>query len=427
MAINVNGQADSTWTLQMCINRALQQNIQIQQTFLNNEVNQINAEQAKASRFPSINANVNQNFGWGKQLDEKNEFGSFSGSNSTNYSVSSSINLYNGFKIRNTIKQSELEYLAGQYEIETMKELISLSVLDAYLQVLYAEEQVKNSEKQIESTKEQLRLSEERMKLGAISKSEYLQVKSELASENLTLANAQSLLAMNKIALMQLMELPATSDFSVEHPDFGNLANQFRNPIADSVFKTAISIKPQIKKSELAKQIAEFDVDITKAGYQPVLSLSGGLSTNYESGSNLTYDYLVRNKISPSISLSLSIPIYQNKQVRSNVSIAKIGIISAKLNETDTKNQLRKEIEQACSNVITAEKEFEASLEQYNATIESYNVAAEKFNQGLINSVDFLIQKTSLITSESQLLQSKYNLVFSYKILDFYLGIPLTL
>jgi outer membrane protein len=120
-------------------------------------------------------------------------------------------------------------------------------------------------------------------------------------------------------------------------------------------------------------------------------------------------------------------PIYQNKQIRTNVSISKIGLETSKLNDMGTKNQLRKEVEQACTNVITAEKEYEASQEKFNAAVESYNVTAEKFNQGLINSVDFLIQKTNLISSESQLLQSKYNLVFSYKILDFYLGIPLTL
>jgi outer membrane protein len=428
VAENTQGQAaDRIWTLQMCINQALQQNIQIQQSVLNNEVNQLNTGQARASRFPSVSASVNTGAGWSRQLNDNNEFGTYSGSNNMSYSVAYDVRLYNGFKIRNSIRQSEMECQAGQYEIETMKESVSLSVLDAYLQVLYAGEQVKNGEKQIELTEEQLHLSEERMNLGAISKSEYLQVRSELASENLTLAKAQSLLAVNRITLMQLMELPASSDFSIEQPDFGNFINQFRKPVADSVFATALEIKPRIKNSELLKKIAGLDVDIARAGYQPVLSLNGGLSTAYTSQSDLTYVYQEVNKISPSIGLSLSMPIYQNKQIRTNVSISKIGLETSKLNDMGTKNQLRKEVEQACTNVITAEKEYEASQEKFNAAVESYNVTAEKFNQGLINSVDFLIQKTNLISSESQLLQSKYNLVFSYKILDFYLGIPLTL
>lgn len=107
--------------------------------------------------------------------------------------------------------------------------------------------------------------------------------------------------------------------------------------------------------------------------------------------------------------------------------MAKIGYQTAELNELDTRNQLRKNIEQACQDVLSAQTEYQANVENYNATSESSVLSDEKFKQGLINSVDYLVSKTNLIVAESQLLQSKYNLIFSYKILDFYLGIPLTL
>jgi outer membrane protein len=429
LLLHAEGQkADTTWTLQTCIQHALQQNIQVRKTTLTTEVNRINADQKKASRFPSVSASVSQNFAWAKTLGSNNAYSSYSGSNSTGYSVSSSVNLYNGFKTRKTIRQAELTYQSGQYDVETQKESISLSVLDAYLQVLYAEEQVKNTEKQVESTTEQLRLAEERMKLGAISRSDYLEVKSELASENLTLANAQSLLVEDRVTLMQLMELPVTSDsFDIDRPDMASLVNKGLHPKPDSVYNIALGIKPQIKSYALSKQVAELDVDVAKAGYQPVLSLSGGVSTGYTSGYSLAYDYQVRNRITPSVGLTLSIPIYQNKEVRSEVAIAKIGVQTAELNETNTKNTLRKNIEQACTDVMSAQKKFESSQESYNSAQESYQVALEKYNVGLINSVDFLIQKTSLITAESELLQAKYNLVFSYKTLDFYSGVSLTL
>ena len=112
--------------------------------------------------------------------------------------------------------------------------------------------------------------------------------------------------------------------------------------------------------------------------------------------------------------------IFQNKQVKSSVAIANIGYQSAELNELNTKNELRKEIEQACVDVLSRQIEYEASLESYKSYEESYTLAEEKFNNGLINSVDFLFEKTNLISAESDLLQSKYKLIFSYKILDFY-------
>jgi outer membrane protein len=420
--------ADSTWNLQYCISQALEKNIQVQKSVLTSEVNELTVKQSKASRFPSVSASVGQNFSWDKSLNATtNQYGSYEGSNSTSYGINSSVTLYNGFKTQNTIKQSSVNYEAGKYNTETTREEISLSVLKAYLQVLYSQEQVKNAQKQVESTTDQMRLAEERQRLGVISKADYLQVKSQLASEKSTLANAEKTLAINKLTLLQLMEMPASTSFTLVVPDSSQSILQYRQPQADSVYTKALGIKPQIKSAQLNVESAQIDVDIAKASYQPTLTLSGGVNTGYSSGlSGLAYDYQVKNRISPTVGLSLSIPIYQNLQAKTKVATAKVGVKTAELTELNTRNELRKAIEQACVDVTSYEKAFEAGMEEYYSAQESFAVAEEKFNNGMINSVDFLIQKTNLISAESSLLQAKYNLLFSYKTLDFYTGTPLT-
>jgi len=415
--------ADSIWTLQKCIQYSLDKNIDVRKSGLTVEKNIVNSDQAKSSRFPSLSASISQNQSWSKT----GQNGNYSSNSGTNYGVSSSVVLFSGNKINNTIKQSELSFEASQYDSETMKESISLNVLDAYLQVIYSEELVKNSTKQVESTTQQLHLAQERMKLGAISKSDYLQVKSQLASEKLTLANAEKQLALNRLNLMQLMELPVSQNFEIEYPNISDSLNQNMNPIAQDIYNKSLEIKPQIKSSELNLENAQLNVAIAKSGYLPQLSLEGGLNTGYSNSIDFSYGSQVKNGIIPSLGLTLSIPIYQNKQVRTRVDVAKIDKQTAELNNSYTKNQLRKAVEQACVDVTSSEKEFEASREEFNAATESYQVAEEKFNQGLLSSVEFLIQKTNLIAAESKFLQSKFNLIFTYKTLDFYKGIPLTL
>jgi len=135
----------------------------------------------------------------------------------------------------------------------------------------------------------------------------------------------------------------------------------------------------------------------------------------------------LNNGVKPAVGFSLSIPIYQKKQAKTSVAIAKLGYADAELSEIDTRNQLRKSVEQACLDVSSAQVEYEASIEKYRATKESSALSDERFKQGFINSVDYLVSKTNLIVAESQMLQSKYKLIFSYKILDFYTGIPLSL
>jgi len=417
------------WTLEECINYALSKNIQIKKTGLTNDKNQLFSDQAQANRLPSVNASVRENLNWYKGFDSTTgSYGSSSGANSTNYSLSSSVSLYNSQKLTNKIKMAELDLQSGLLYSETVKESVGLNILNAYLQVLYAYESVSNAEKQIVSTTEQLNLSKERMDLGVISMSDYLQIKSELAAEKSTLASAQSQLAMGKVTLMQLMELPVDGSFEVSSPNLDSLLIDSASPDAQEIYQLALGIKPQIKNAELTKESALLDVKIAKADGLPSLSMDAGLSTGYSSlTKNSGYPSQLQDKVNPSVGLSLSIPIFQKKQVKTNVAIANITVSDAELDEINTKNELRKNIEQACADVVSAKSQYAASQEQNQSTQESYDVTTEKYKQGLLNSVDFLIQKTNLITSESKLLQSKFNVIFSYKVLDFYKGIPLAL
>lgn len=425
-----SGNAQSkTWTLEECITYALGKNIQVQKADLTNDQNQLNSDQSKANRLPSVNASVSENFNWYKGFDSATgQYGSSSGSNSTNYGLSSNVLLYGGDQLKNRIKQAELNFQSGKYYSESVRESVGLNILNAYLQVLYGYENVKNAEKQIESTAEQLALAKERMDLGVISLSDYLQIKSELSSEKSTLVSAKSQLAIDNVTLEQFMELPVDPNFAIISPNLDSLLVESVQPNAQEIYNLALGIKPEIKNIELTKESTALDVDIAKASYLPSISMNAGLSSGYSSliaGSG--YATQLSDKVNPSIGLSLSIPIFQKKQVKTNVSLANIAVTNAELDVVNTKNQLRKEIEQACVDVVSAQSQYTASLELKQSAQESYDVTAEKFKVGLLNSVDFLVQKTSLINSESKLLQSKYSLIFKYKVLDFYKGISLVL
>jgi len=415
------------WTVDDCIQYALEKNIQVQQAKISNSINEENLKYSKSAWYPSLNGSARQNFSWSNQSNTTGGSTVFSGTNGTNISVSSGLTVFNGLRLKNNVKKSETDYEAGKFYTEVIKENVSLNVLNAYLQVLYAEEQVKNSNNQVASTAEQLNLAEERMKLGVISSSDYLQVKSQLATEKLTLATSESQLAINKVILMQLMELPETSDFFIDHPDLDSIINQRRNPDPKEVYKISLEIKPEVKNAELNKESSQLNVELAKADYFPHVSMDAGMATLFSSANKVSsFTDQFKNNVSPTVGLSASIPIYLNRQVKTKVNIARMNTNNAELDELNIKNQLRKEIEQACLDVTSSQIEYEASFQQYLAVKESFDVASEKYFQGLMNSVDYLIQKTSFISAESNFLQSKYKLIFSYKVLDFYMGQPLS-
>jgi outer membrane protein len=331
-------------------------------------------------------------------------------------------------KLKNQVKQSKLNLMSSQYSSETIKESIELNILNAFLSLLYAGEGVINAENQIEVTAKQLVLAEERLNLGIISQSDYLQFKSELASQKQTLVDARNELAMARINLMQLMEYPVSDDFRIASPDLATILESIESPDATEIYRQALGIRPQVKEAETITESAKLEEEIARAALMPSLLLSAALGTNYTDLRSETgyFDQLADN-FSPRIGLSLSVPIFQKKQAKTAIGIARIGIAEAELNEIETLNSLRKEIEQAVVNVISAQQQYLASQEEYAVRQESVEVATEKMNQGLMNTVDYLYERTNLILAESQLLQSKYKLIFSNKVLDFYKGVPITL
>ena len=425
-ALNCIAQVEA-WTYNKCIEYALSQNIDIKQAALNMQQYEINYRQSKSNLLPSVNASVSQSFGLQKNIDETTgEYGSYGSASSTSYGINASATGFSGFKMKNQIEQSQLQWESSKYYSETIKESVELNILNAYLAILYAQEEVVNAEKQIEATEQQLELTKERFDLGLISRSDYLEVKSEMASEKLTLAKARSTLAMEKLNLMQLMELPVTGDFQVVFPDIEKLLPQITGEDAGTVYQQALQNKPQIKEAEYKVKSTVLDEKIARAGLYPSLSISAGVNTGWSSSqSGYSYGSQLSNSLNPNAGFTLSIPIFQKNQVKNNIKIAQINIQGAQLEETNTKNSLRKEIEQAVTDLNTAGINYLASIEQYEASKEAYAVATEKYEQGILNSVDFMLVKNSLISAESTLLQTKYNLLFSSKIIDFYKGYPI--
>lgn len=424
----IRAQSDA-WTLDACIQQALKANVSVQKARLSVAKSEEYSAQSQASRMPSVSASASQNFTWSKSIDATTgEYGAYEGGNSSSYGVNGNVTLFNGFKTNHSIRQSKLNLESSLLDVQTVEESVELNVLSAYVQMLYAREQVANAANQVAVTEQQLKLAEERMKLGSVSRSDYLQIKSSLSSERLTLADAQGTLAMARINLLQLMEMPVNDLFDVASPSVDSLVATLATTDAQAIYMQALQQKPQVKSAALQTQSAQLDIKMAQADRLPTLSLSAGVNSGYSYPTNgFSYSDQIQNRLTPSVGLTLSIPIYQKRQIKTSINIAKISLSNAELTEINTRNTLRKEIEQACQDVATAQLKYQAGLESYTSGVESHQVAVEKLQQGLMNSVDYLFEKNTMITAESNLLQAKYNLIFNTKILDYYKGIPLTL
>jgi len=451
--------AQKKWTLTDCINYALEHNIQIKQQKLNTEINQNALKRSKLDALPSLNAGATHNFSFGRALDETTyEFTENQEVQSSNFSVSSSVTLFQGFQRWNRIKKNKFVLLSSLNELEQIKNDISLNVASAYLQILFNEELVEVSENQLEITQQEIERTKKLVEAGSLPQGALLEIKSQAANEELNLVESQNQLESSYLNLIQLLELDSIQDFSVLKPDFEEINKRLLYPI-DSIYTRAKEALPRIKSARYNLKSQKEALDIAKGQLSPTLSMSVSYGSRYsnirdrvssfdttmmvygytQSGENVYVPQMIPNyekypffsqiqdNASTNIGFSLSIPIFNGMQANYSVNNAKVNMLNARYSLEYKKNQLYKDIQKALSDARSAWKKYQASIKTVQSMQESFKYTKQKFKVGLVNSIEFNTAKNQLIKAESDLLQSKYEYIFKTKILEFYQGVPLQL
>jgi len=418
------------WSFQQCIDTALKLNINVNQVQLANESNKIDLEQVKANRIPSVNANASEGFSIGTTINPTTNQYVTQGYNSTRFGINGSLNLFNGLQNANTIRQMVLNIKAGQLDIEKAKSDVILSITTGYLQVLFSKEILETAKSQASATADQVDRTEKMYNAGKSPESDLLQIRSQLATDNLAIITAENQLDMAKVTLMQLMFIPIVSDFDVIIPEMTEPTGSIVQSNED-IYKKALQVRPEIASAEMETHSAQMGIKISNGARWPSLNLNANATTNYASsrtkGSSVNpenYPFFMQiwDNLGQSFTLGLSIPIYSNRIIKSRIDQAKIAAMNAQLNEQLTQTQLRKTIEQTYVDLKGAAKKYEATKVQLNAVSSVYQNSEKKFNIGVMSATDFLIQKNNFTQALSSLIQSKYDYIFKSKILDFYQG-----
>lgn len=428
--------AQKVWTLEECIYYAFENNIQIKQSRLQTETAEINLLQSKLNFAPSINGGSNLNYNWGRNIDPVTNIYNNKQTMNNNYNLNGQIDLFNGLSKWNTLKKSEVDLKSSQYLSQEMENNIALTLTGAYLNILFNHELFLVAQEQLDVTQKQIERTEKLVEAGTLPNGDLLEIKAQGATEETNLISTENALSLAYLDLKQILDLPAETAFDVDRPNI-ELGGDLNIIPSEQVYANAVDIMPEIKGGEMNLQSAEHSVRIAKASLYPRLSLSGGIGTNYNDTQKedlldptspiMSFGDQIKNNRGEYLTLSLNIPIFNGYAAKSQVKRAQVQSISQSFELQLRKNELRKNIEQKYYDALAAYKTYNASKISVESLKESFKYTEEKFNVGMVNSVDYSLAKMKLTQAESDLLRAKYDYIFKTKILDFYMGIPLTL
>lgn len=427
----INGQTSeqnqlpAVWTLEQCIAYSKQQNIQINTLRLTTKSTEQDLLLSKAARYPNLLGNASQTFTNAKNADPV--VGGFQTQSSFagNYSLGSSMVLYNGGYLNNDIKQKELFTKSAQFNAEAAENDITIQITQAYLTILLAKENSIYLDEIVETSNAQLKLGELKYNAGSIAKKDYVLLKAQLATDHYNLIASQNSERQTILTLKQLLQLPSGYNLNIQKPE--TLEPNLPVVNLEEAQKTALEQRPEIKSSQIEKEAADLELQKSKAGFLPTLSASGTLASGYSDNQSTPYPSQIDNNFYQRVGLSLSVPVFNNRITKTSVEKSKIAIDQSKLDLTNTETVLSQKVEQAYINVLNAQSQFTAAQEQLDANTENYRIANEQLRLGGISTVDYLLEKNLYVQAFQNFIQSKYNAVVSLKIYDFYKGDPIKL
>jgi len=447
-------------TLQQCIEMGIVNNLDVLQSDLQAQADEIRWKQARLNRLPDLNASGSYAFNAGRSIDQFTNSYINENNQSSFFSLGSGVTIFNGFSLQNLVKQNRFTYEASKMTLQQRKDNLTLSIILAYLQVLNNEDQLVQARNQMELTKNQVDRLETLNKEGAIRPSDVSDVKGQYAGDQVNIINAQTAVETAKINLYEFMNVPYDKSVALERLDVTSFTDKYADT-PDKIYETAMQQFAQIKAVNYSTQSAEKAVKVARGGLFPMLDLNAGIRTNYSNTAttptfvNTTYDQsfdyvMVNNTQSPvfkqqnhyldekisyldqlnnnrssGISFDMRIPIFNSFQQRNRIKLAKIDLKNNVLIEKTAKTQLQRSVEQAYINMTAAFDKQKILLEQVDALTESFHAAEIRFNSGVGNSIDYLLTKNSLDRATINLINAKYDYVLRTKILDFYKGMKL--
>jgi outer membrane protein len=424
------------WSLEECIKYAIDNNIQIKQQVIQTEYQKNTLDLAKLKLLPTLSGSASHNYSFGRALDQTTyQYTEHQTVQSNNFYMGGSLNLFSGLQNYNTIERNKYDLLAGEQDLQNIKDNISLSVALAYLQILLNKELVAATDNQLQITLQQIEKTKKLVDAGSVARGNLLQIESQAAQEEVQLINLKNQLQTSYLNITQLLEMKSPEGFEIVIPQIGIDTNEIVTGNIDEIFAQAQGTRPEIKSSELKLTSSQYDLKIAQGGRSPRLSMSHSFSTGYSNIRKKPSDPLAKysfgeqlnDNINYGIGFSLNIPILNGWQVNKNITNSRLSIENSQFTLEGTRKQLYKSIQQAYTDAVAALKKFNASNKAVTSSEESFRYTEQKFNVGLVTPVDYNAGKTQLLNAQSDLAQAKYEFIFKTKVLDFYKGIPINL
>lgn len=427
---NAMAQNIKKWSLRQCIDYAMDNNIQLQKSKISENVAETELKQAKAGLLPNLSGSMTQSLSYRPFQKSSSNFvnGSIT-SNSSNktiqngsYGINANWTVWNGGINTNSIKSKQKNLEITRLESMQQANSIQEQITQLYVQILYSSDAVKVNKEINKKDSIAYVQGQEMLKAGKLSRSDLQQLKAAVSESGYAVVNSITQVRNYKLQLKQLLELQPGEEFDITPISTDESLVTSTIPDKMDVYRTALASRPEIISGKYNIESSELQLKIAKAGYMPTVSLTGGIGDNHMTGTNENFGNQMKYNLSGSVGLTLSIPIFDNRQTKSAIEKAKYNYANAQLDLTDKEKDLYSAIETYWLNATSNQQRFIAAKSNVESQQENNDLISEQFRLGLKDIVELTTSRSSLLQAKQEMLESKYMTLLNVQLLKFYSG-----
>ena len=420
--------AAKQWSLRDCIDYALANNIKLQKAKIQEYSALEDVKQSQSALLPSLNLSTSQNVNytpWPQQGRATVSDGYVQSSvdkvyYNGSYSLSGNWTVWNGNKNRNNVKLNKLAVEQARLDSATTANSVLEQIAQLYVQILYSNEAISVTKESLKTSQTNEQRGKTMVEVGKMSRADLAQLTAQRAQDEYAIVEAESNLRNYKRQLKELLQITSDEEFDVAVPSTTDDMALEAVPALNDVYAASLEQRPEIKNAKLGIESSDLGIKVAKAGRMPTVSLNAGVTTSTSSMSDNTWGTQMKNNFSLGGGVTVSIPLFDNRQTKTAVNKAKLQKQSYLLDLQDKQTTLYSTIENYWLQAVTNQNKFKAARISTESAQASYELLSEQFKQGLKNTVELMTGKTNLLQAQQNELQSKYLAILNLNMLEFY-------
>ncbi len=390
-----NSFSQNGWTLNQCIDSALQNNKMLQMSEINVNKAEITLKTSNLSFLPSINAGGTHGYNFGQTIDPFTNTFANSRVQYNNFYLNSSVTLFGGLEKYHAKKIAEVDYQSQLYNLEIERRNKSIDITLAYLKAKLNFEIVEVAKEQLSLTQSQKERTEVLVNAERITHSDLLPIEAQLANDVYTLTKAKNELNSSLLQLQQLIGIDYDSTFSLANEQTSSLNQNGSNSTC------AAPLEVKISQLNIEKQLLESKR--TKSQLSPSLVLNGSLGSGYSENNKFVdpngelipkpFGTQLTENFYQSVSATLSIPIFNGYKTSSQIKINQLELERVRIEGEQSLLEYDNRIQQFKMDVANATSLYESAKQlQVSSKLEFEN-SQIKYDNGVINFVTFIESK----------------------------------